>query len=127
MNWQDFKQGTEERDGLAFEVYVAIASLETDMDQLGRKLNGHLEYLRGLEADGVLVMAGPLSSDDGEEMAGGGLVVLRARSYEEAYEIASKDPLAVAGIRTFTLHRWLMNEGRLDLGIDLSSQSVRFR
>jgi len=49
----------------------------------------------------------------GEEMTGGGMIVYRAASMEEAMEITSHDPTHKMGGRTFTLRRWLVNEGSL--------------
>ena len=60
----------------------------------------------------------------GEEMTGGGMIVYRAASMEEAREITSHDPMHKMGGRTFTLRRWLVNEGSLSLSVWLSEQNV---
>ena len=77
-----------------------------------------------MEAQGKLFLAGPLSDATGEEMSGGGMIVYNASSLEEAREITENDPMHKKGGRTFTIRRWLVNEGSFSLNIGLSGQRV---
>ena len=52
-------------------------------------------------------------------------VVLRAGSFEEAEAIAKEDPLHKAGLRTFTLQKWRVNEGRITVTVDFSDQTMK--
>ncbi|OCW58935.1 YciI family protein [Hoeflea olei] len=56
----------------------------------------HVEFLKDLDAKGVLKMAGPLLGDDEKPI--GSLVIIAAGSKAEAAAIAAKDPYAVAGL-----------------------------
>ncbi|MDP2121454.1 MAG: YciI-like protein [Hoeflea sp.] len=56
----------------------------------------HVEFLKGLEAQGVLKMAGPLLGDDEKPI--GSLVVIAASDKAEAEAIAARDPYAIAGL-----------------------------
>ena len=56
----------------------------------------HVEFLKGLEAQGVLKMAGPLLGDDEKPL--GSLVVIAAADKAEAEAIAARDPYAIAGL-----------------------------
>ncbi len=87
-------------------------------------LPDHLAYQAQLEADGTLVFAGPMSDESGDEMQGMGLIVYRARSFDHARELAANDPMHKAGARSFTLRKWLINEGSLTLSVRLSGQTV---
>ena len=69
-------------------------------------------------------MAGPLSDETGEQMEGVGMWVLRAESMEAAHALAAKDPMHTSGARSFTLRRWLVNEGNLSVSVGLSTRSV---
>ena len=87
-------------------------------------LPAHLEYQKAMEADGKLVLAGPLSDESGEQMQGSGMIIYRAGSIEEARQIAENDPMHAKGKRSYTLRRWLVNEGSLTLTVKLSGQTM---
>ena len=65
-----------------------------------------------------------MSDESGEEMQGRGMIVYRARSLQHARELAENDPMHRAGARSFTLRKWLINEGSLTLSVRLSAQAV---
>ena len=60
-------------------------------------------------------------------MSGGGLIVYRAGSLDEARALAEADPMHRDGKRSFTLRRWLINEGSLTVSLALSSQTLALR
>lgn len=122
--WNDYKEVARERGALAFELFVAVSTPEKSPDDVKAVLPDHLAYIQGLEKSGQLVMAGPLSDETGEEMQGAGMLVLRAASMEDARELAANDPMHRTGARSFTLRRWLVNEGHLSISVGLSTASV---
>ena len=83
----------------------------------------HIAWLLGLDRDGVLFLSGPLLSGPGTG-PGSGVTVLRATGENEAGSIAANDPFVVKGLRTFTVHRWRLNEG--SIGIRLSLGAGRY-
>ncbi|MBC7282461.1 YciI family protein [Hoeflea sp.] len=56
----------------------------------------HVEYLKGLEANGVLKMAGPLLGEDEKPI--GSLLVVAAADKAEAEAVAAGDPYELAGL-----------------------------
>ena len=80
----------------------------------------HIAWLLGLERDGVLFLSGPLLSGPGTG-PGSGVTVLRAADEDEAGSIAANDPFAVKGLRTFTVHRWRLNEGSVGVRLSLGT------
>lgn len=56
----------------------------------------HVDYLKGLEAKGVLKMAGPLLGDDEKPI--GSLLVVATADKAEAEAVAAADPYAIAGL-----------------------------
>ncbi|AHG47225.1 hypothetical protein RLEG12_29970 [Rhizobium leguminosarum bv. trifolii CB782] len=56
----------------------------------------HLEYLNGLNAEGILKIAGPFLDDEGK--ACGSLIIVEAASKEAARALADADPYAKAGL-----------------------------
>ncbi len=87
----------------------------------------HLAHQVELEKRGILFGAGGLRSENPEAGApASGLIIIRANSFEEARQIADSDPMHANGLRTYTIRRWSLNEGRVNIQIDFSDQSVIF-
>jgi uncharacterized protein YciI len=86
-------------------------------------LEEHLAFQVSLEEEGILYAAGPMWTEDGEEWAGEGLVVVRAASLDEARAIAERDPMHRSGARSFRVRPWMINEGSVTIRLDNSSQT----
>jgi uncharacterized protein len=95
----------------------------TSQADIDARAGQHIAWLLGLEQDGVLFLSGPLLSGPGTG-PGSGVTVLRAAGQDEAESIAARDPFVLAGLRTFTVHRWRLNEG--SIGVRLSLGAGRY-
>ena len=82
-------------------------------------LADHLKYMIELERKGMLFASGPF----GNPSRGDGMTVVRAKSIEEAREIANHDPFVINGIRTFTIEPWTVMEGSLSFTVNFSDRS----
>lgn len=60
-------------------------------------IRNHVLHLKKLEDSGDLVICGPFSDYDG------GLLVIKANSFEDAKNIAKSDPFVLSGARTYEL------------------------
>lgn len=109
--WAEYKQHARERGSLALELYVVVSTPAKSPEAMKQVLPDHLAYQLAQEAAGTLALAGPLSDLSGDEMQGEGLIVYRAESLASATWIAQNDPMHLTGARTFTIRRWLLNEG----------------
>ncbi|MGI9499994.1 MAG: YciI family protein [Geminicoccaceae bacterium] len=125
-SWQEYKKIAKSRGALALELYVVESTPTGSPELLKSTLPSHLDYQMEMEARGALVLAGPMSDDSGELMEGCGLIVYRAGSFEEARSFAEADPMHQADARSFTLRRWLVNEGTLNVTLSLSGQQGIF-
>lgn len=123
--WAEYKQAAVERGSLALELYCVVSTPVKSPEVLRQHLPAHLAYQAEQEAQGHLVMAGPLSDFTGEQMEGVGMIIYRAESLAAATELAEADPMHATGTREFSIRRWLVNEGSFQLDIKLSAQSVR--
>lgn len=85
-------------------------------------LADHLDYMVGLEKDGVLFAAGPFLDENGKPK-GPGLIVLRAVSLADAEAIARRDPLHANGYRSFSAETWQVNEGGFTVAVNFSDQT----
>lgn len=122
--WNEYKQAAKARGSLAFELFVVESTPQASPEELQAVLPAHLDYQREREAAGELFLAGPLSDPTGELMQGIGMIIYRAESMEAARALADGDPMHAKGIRSYTLRKWMINEGSLTLNIGLSAQSI---
>ncbi|WP_180897898.1 YciI family protein [Martelella soudanensis] len=106
------------------KLYAVICTLNEGRD-IGPVLADHLEYLIGLEAEGKLFASGPFTGDDGRPN-GDGLILLRAENRAEAERLAAGDPFAKAGLRSFVVHDWMLMEGHIGIGVNLSRGTFTF-
>lgn len=124
MKWTEYLAQARERGALALELFVVQSTPAKGPEDVKAALPDHLAYQAGLEAKGVLAFAGPMSDETGEEMQGMGLIILRAASFDDARALAEADPMHASGARSFTLRRWMINEGSVNLSVGLSTKSV---
>jgi len=94
--------------------------------EIAKLLPDHLAHQVDLERRGIMFAAGPLYSRD-SNVPEAGMFVLRAGSFEEAEAIANSDPLHRAGLRTFTLQKWRVNEGSVTITFNFSDQTGKIR
>ena len=84
----------------------------------------HLEYMIGLEKQGVLFASGPLTAPPGAP-AGDGLTILRAAQRRRgAQPSPSADPFVVNKLRTFEVREWTLMEGSFGVKVNFSDQSL---
>ena len=105
------------------KLYVVLSKGGAAPEKIAQHLPWHLEYMIGLEREGVLFASGPLAEADGKTR-GDGLTVLRAASAEAARKIAEADPFVINGLRSFELREWTVMEGSLGIKVNLSDQSL---
>jgi uncharacterized protein len=92
----------------------------TDRAAIEAQVDEHLAWLLTLEQSGVLLMSGPLLSGPGVR-PGSGVTVLRAVDEDAARAIAAEDPFVRAGLRTFAVHHWRINEGSVGIRVSLGT------
>jgi uncharacterized protein len=65
----------------------------------------HAAFLRELDDEGKLVLAGPFTDDPN------GLLILNCGDRAAADAIMNADPLIASGVTTFRVHTWLIRGG----------------
>lgn len=104
----------------------SVPTAGTDAEAIGEHVDKHVAWLLGLEAEGVLFLSGPLLSGPGTG-PGSGVTVIRAEDQDAARAIAAADPFVQAGLRTFTVHRWRLNEGHVAVTVSLGAGTCDWR
>src|SRR5262245_8858844 len=107
---------------LGREMYLVVAR-PVRSPEIEKRLADHLTHQVDLERRGIMFAAGPLYSR-GSNIPEAGMFVLRAASFEEADAIAKTDPLHQAGLRTYTIQKWRLNEGSITVTVNYSDQTA---
>ena len=53
-----------------------------------------------------------------------GMIIYRAESLDAARALADADPMHQSGARSYTMRRWMINEGSFNLNVGLSTKVV---
>jgi uncharacterized protein len=112
--------------GRDYWLILSTPAVGTDQAAVDSCAGEHIRWLLGLERDDVLFLSGPLLSGPGTG-PGSGVTVIRAADEDAAASIAARDPFVLAGLRTFTLHRWRLNEGSIGVRISLGTATYDWR
>ena len=91
--WNEYKRIAKERGALALELFVVESMPAGEPQDVKANLPDHLAYQKAQEEQGALFLAGPLSDPSGEVMMGGGLIIYRASTMDEANKLAENDPM----------------------------------
>ena len=82
------------------------------LEERKKHLKAHLEWVKQLDDLGIKVKSGFLV-DDQKHPGGGGLLLIKAESFEAAKKIIKKDPMIVAGLVDWNLKEWVSVYGEL--------------
>jgi uncharacterized protein YciI len=93
-----------------------------DDAKLHEFLSEHLEWMRGNEKAGQIFLSGPTQPTTASALDG--LTIIAAASREAADSLAQQDPLIRSGAVTYSMHSWIINEGRIGLTLFLSDQTA---
>ncbi len=104
------------------ELYI-ITTTPARAEGTQEMLPAHLDYQIRLEREGKMFGAGPFY-DEGEDKPSGGCIIVRAESFEEARKLADQDPMHANNLRSYTIRKWLLNEGSMTFTVRYSDQSV---
>jgi uncharacterized protein YciI len=99
---------------------LSTPSAGADRASIGARVEEHVAWLLELERRDVLLASGPLLSGPAVG-PGSGVTVLRAPDEEAARAVAAGDPFVRAGLRTFAVYRWRLNEGSVGVRLSLGT------
>ncbi len=123
MNWEEYGAACRESGSIALQVFACQSAMINHGPPPADVMQRHKAYVKDMEAQGKLFLAGPLSDETGTQMGGKGLLVFRADTIEEARALADGDPMHSEGVRSYTLTAWRLNEGMPIPGIRFSTGS----
>jgi uncharacterized protein YciI len=113
--------------GFLGRTFWLVSSVSTvPLSELAPHVPEHLAYVKELEVQGSVMLAGPILSAS-DAPTGEGLLIVRASSADEARAIVEQDPFHKRNLRNFTIRKWQCNVGCLPIKLFLSTQSLDLR
>ncbi|WP_423778137.1 YciI family protein [Desertimonas flava] len=88
------------------------------------ELAAHIEFIQQLNSSRTTFLSGPLLGKD-DAWDGNGVTAIRAESLDDAIRIMTDEPLALAGRRQQTIHRWAITSGCLTISLSVSDAGTR--
>jgi uncharacterized protein YciI len=93
---------------------------DTTVADIHRLADEHVAWLLKLETEGTVFLSGPLVVGP-RTSPGSGVTVLRAPTEQNAAAIAATDPFVLAGLRSFEVFGWRLNEGAISIQLSLGT------
>ncbi len=87
-------------------------TLALSLQEREKNIEKHKDWIIKLNKSGVKISSGYLV-DSKQTPGGGGLLILQAKSYEEAQEIIKEDPMISNDLVIWELHEWIQVGGTL--------------
>ncbi|MEM8847624.1 MAG: YciI family protein [Bacteroidota bacterium] len=109
--------------GMNKEVYLYVTEPVVPFDEVAKILPDHMDFVHKIENQGTMIMGGQTTIEGADNAEGYGAIMIRANSFEEAKRIADQDPMHKTGVRKYTLYRWNINEGEMNVTLKLSNAS----
>ncbi|MEM1338524.1 MAG: YciI family protein [Bacteroidota bacterium] len=109
--------------GMNKEVYLYVTEPVVSFEEVAKILPDHMDFVHKIENQGTMIMGGQTTIEGASDAGGYGAIMIRANSFEEARRIADQDPMHKTGVRKYTLYKWNINEGELNVRLKLSDAS----
>ncbi len=90
-------------DNNKFTRYVILLSHIPGKEMTEPLVRAHGQHLKNLDLKNQLELCGPFKD------YGGGMVIVRASSYEEAKSIAESDPFVKEEVETYEVRTWQLS------------------
>lgn len=111
--------------GMNKEVYLYVTEPIVSFAEVAKILPDHMDFVHKIESQGTMIMGGQTTIEGASDAGGYGAIMIRANSFEEARRIADQDPMHKTGVRKYTLYKWNINEGELNVRLKLSDASFK--
>ena len=112
---------------LRLRLYVIIWTkvAGADKDAVLRTQAGHIRWQLSLEEQGILFGSGAVFDDNGDQTPQG-MTIVRAASVDATRTLAESEPFVRAGLRTYAIQSWVVNEGSFSVRVRLGTGTFDF-
>jgi len=103
-------------------LWVVLSAAKASSAEMEPHAPEHLRYMSRLEAEGLLWGSGPFVVPG--VLVGDGLTIFNVADAGEVRRLMAEEPLTKLGLRSYTLHKWELREGRIAIDLYLSQSKA---
>lgn len=103
-------------------LWVVLSTAKASSAEMEPHAAEHLRYMNSLEAKGLLWGSGPFMVPG--VVVGDGLTIFNVPDETDVHRLMADEPLTKLGMRTYTVHRWALREGKIAIELFLSQSKV---
>jgi uncharacterized protein YciI len=103
-------------------LWVVLSTAQASSSQMEPHAPKHLRYMNDLERKGLLWGSGPFIIPG--IAVGDGLTIFDVSDEAEVHRLMADEPLTKLGMRTYTVRKWELREGRISIDLYLSQSRV---
>jgi uncharacterized protein YciI len=99
-------------------LWVVLSTASVPSAQMEPHAREHLRYMNSLESQGLLWGSGPFVVPG--IVVGDGLTIFNVLDEATVHRLMAEEPLTKLGLRTYTLRKWELREGKISIDLLLS-------
>lgn len=103
-------------------LWVVLSAAKASSAEMEPHAPEHLRYMNRLEAQGVLWGSGPFIVPG--VAVGDGLTIFNVADEAEVHGLMAEEPLTKLGLRTYTVRKWELREGKIAIDLFLSQSKA---
>jgi uncharacterized protein len=98
--------------------WVVLNSRKATSSEMEPYVAEHLQYMNGLEEQGLLWGSGPFIEPG--VVVGDGLTIFNVAEEADVHKLMAEEPLVKRGLRSYSVRKWELREGKISIDLFLS-------
>ena len=103
-------------------LWVVLSTAQVSSAEMEPHALEQLRYMMGLEEQGALWGSGPFITPG--RIAGDGLTIFNVPEETDVHRLMAEEPLTKLGLRTYTVRKWELREGKVTINLMLSQSRI---
>ena len=106
-------------------LWVVLNSRKVPSSEMEPYVAEHLQYMNGLEEQGLLWGSGPFIEPG--VVVGDGLTIFKVAEEADVHRLMAEEPLVKHGLRSYAVRKWELREGKISIDLFLSQSRFSLR
>jgi uncharacterized protein len=106
-------------------LWVVLNSRKASRSEMKPYVAEHLQYMNGLEEQGLLWGSGPFIETG--VVVGDGLTIFNVAEEADVHKLMAEEPLVKRGLRSYSVRKWELREGKISIDLFLSQSRFGLR
>jgi uncharacterized protein len=99
-------------------LWVVLNSRQASSSEMEPYVAEHLDYMNQLEEQGLLWGSGPFIEPG--VVVGDGLTIFNVAQEADVHKLMAEEPLVKRGLRSYSVRKWELREGKISIDLFLS-------